>query len=76
MAPLMTMLSYPNRKPPSVATLAAMTSGARAGAGVEGAFSLLASGRELGAVTLGRLDDRLRRQHKAETVGHPSMPWR
>src|ERR1700730_5747938 len=78
-APLITMLSYPNRKPPRVATLAAMKRGARERAGLDGTFRLfdpMRGRRWLRAGSLGRFDDRLRRQHEAESVGHPSVPGR
>src|SRR5260370_20937106 len=78
-APLITMLSYPNRKPPRVETLAATTRGARECAGLDGWFRLLASvssGIRLRTILLARFEDRLRRQHKAESVRHSSMPGR
>src|ERR1700721_2313985 len=71
------MLSYPNRKPPRVATLAAITSGVRECAGLDGVLRLLdpkSSGRPL--ASLRRFDGCLRCEHETEGMRHSSMPGR
>src|ERR1700683_2802964 len=78
MAPLMTMLSYPKSRPPSVETVAARVRGAREWAERIGRFKLSAvtdRGVQPGKVALPSIKESPRRQHEAPSARQPGMPW-